>query len=137
MNETTDYMPITRQAWFDKAIARTLEAKVWIEPEDKIDDEFHGETGRKATAGGLIELPENYEDKANRTRIGIVRAVGEGWYDSNGTLHPLKLQVGDRVLFMKYKGQDATVDGVQYIIVHYNEILAVLHPKTRVDTNAV
>jgi chaperonin GroES len=116
------------------AIERTLEDKVWIQPEDFIDDEFHGKN--RVTPGG-IALPDNYDDKQNKTRCGIVKAVGDGWYDFAGVLHPLCVKVGERVLFMKYKGQDAEVDGVKYIVVSYKEILAVLHPVAKPNLTAV
>lgn len=116
----------------EKKIKRVLENKVWIEPEDKLDDEFQ-ETGRKALPGGMIELPDNYEDKQNKTRVGRIVAVGEGWVDPNGIHHPVNVSPGERVLFMKYRGQDATVDGYKCVVVLYNEILAVLHDDEKVD----
>jgi chaperonin GroES len=116
------------QTEFDSVIDEVMEGKVWIQPDDDLDEEFHEK--EKKTPGGIV-LPDNYEDKDNRTRVGVVRGTGSGWYDLQGGFHKTNLKPGDRVLFMKYKGQFATVDGHKYIVVHHSEVLARLRPAAR------
>ena len=53
-------------------------------------------------------------------------AVGKGKRDDSGKLIELDVQVGDRVLFGKYSGNDIKLDGTEYLIMREDEILGVL-----------
>jgi len=44
----------------------------------------------------------------------------------NGTLVPLDVQAGDRILFGKYSGNDIKLDGEEYMIMREDEILGIL-----------
>jgi hypothetical protein len=44
----------------------------------------------------------------------------------DGTLVPVTLKVGDKVLMSKYSGTDVKVDGVEYTILREDDILAVV-----------
>ncbi len=74
------------------------------------------------TKGGLY-LPESAQEKPI---IGIVIAVGGGSVLENGTLRPLSLKKGDRVLFAKWCGTEVKLDGTDYLIMKESDVLAVL-----------
>ena len=74
------------------------------------------------TKGGLI-IPDTAKEKPME---GKVLAVGKGRVDEDGTLHPLDVQKGDRVLFGKYSGSEIRVAGDEHLIIREDDVLAVL-----------
>jgi chaperonin GroES len=64
------------------------------------------------TFGGLI-LPDSAQEKP---LSGIIVAKGE-----KATL----VEVGDSVLYQKYRGTDITIDGKDYMIMQQEDILAI------------
>lgn len=74
------------------------------------------------TKGGII-IPETAQEKPQEAEIV---AVGKGKLKEDGTIRPLDVKVGDRVLFSKYGGTDITVDGEEHLILREDEILAVI-----------
>jgi len=58
--------------------------------------------------------------------VATVIAVGEGKLDENGKRIPLNLKEGDRVIYREYSGTDYEEDGHQYILIHEEDILAVI-----------
>lgn len=82
----------------------------------------------KLESGLIIAIPETAQDKPNR---GVVVAVGEGRILPNGTLRPIKLKVGQKVLFSKYAGSTFTLAderGIreEYLVVSYDDLLVTL-----------
>jgi chaperonin GroES len=76
-----------------------------------------------ATAGGIL-LPGSAKEKPNQ---GEVVAVGAGKALDNGTLRPMALKVGDKVVFGQYAGSNTIdVDGEELIIMGESEIFAVV-----------
>lgn len=73
------------------------------------------------SASGLI-IPDTAKEKPQE---GLVVAVGLGRRLDDGTLRPLTVQAGDRILFGKYSGDEIKLDGVEHVIVREDEILAV------------
>lgn len=71
------------------------------------------------TKGGII-IPDTAKEKG---QIGQVLAVGNGRLAKDGTLTPLQVKTGDKVLFGKYCGTD--VDD-ETMIVREDEILAIV-----------
>ena len=59
------------------------------------------------TKGGII-IPDTAKEKPQE---GEVIAVGPGARDENGTVVPLDLKAGDRVLFGKWSGTEVKIDG--------------------------
>jgi len=78
--------------------------------------------GEDKTASGLY-IPEAAKEKPQQ---GRVIAVGKGKVREDGTLHPLDLKSGDRVLFGKYAGTEIKVDSNDYLILREDDILGVL-----------
>lgn len=74
------------------------------------------------TKGGII-IPETAAEKPQE---GEVVAVGTGRILSDGTVVPLAVKKGDKILFSKYGGNEIYIEGGDYIIVEENDILAVL-----------
>ena len=80
-----------------------------------------GEKGEKKSAAGIIIPVTAEEDKADR---GKVVAVGEGRTDNDGKLIPMKVKVGDNVMFQW--GDKITIDEEEYFIVSESSILAII-----------
>jgi chaperonin GroES len=75
------------------------------------------------TASGIY-IPETAQEKPQR---GTVVAVGPGKYaDQTGTLIPVSVQVGDKVLYGKFAGQEFTLEGKDYLIMRESDIYVVL-----------
>ena len=74
------------------------------------------------TKGGII-IPDSAKEKPAE---GKVIAVGKGKVREDGTLQPLDLKVGDRVLFSKYAGSEVKVDGDENLIMREDDILGVI-----------
>ena len=74
------------------------------------------------TAGGII-IPDTAKEKPSE---GIVEAVGTGLHTEDGKVVPMSVKVGDKVLFGKWSGTEAKIDGVSYLIVKESEILGVI-----------
>jgi chaperonin GroES len=80
-----------------------------IEPEEK-------------SSGGII-IPDTAKEKPTE---GEVVAIGPGARDKDGTLHPLDVKTGDRVLFGKWSGAEIKLDGEDLIIMKESDILGVI-----------
>ena len=74
------------------------------------------------TKGGII-IPDTAKEKPME---GRVVAVGTGKLADDGTLTPLEVKKGDRILFSKYSGSEIKLDGDEHLIIREEDILAVL-----------
>ena len=74
------------------------------------------------TVGGII-IPDTAKEKPSE---GIVEAVGNGIHTEDGKVLPMSVKVGDKVLFGKWSGTEAKIDGVSYLILKESEILGVI-----------
>ena len=72
--------------------------------------------------GGII-IPDTAKEKPQQ---GKVVAVGKGKLKDDGSVTPLDVAAGDKVLFGKYSGQEIKLDGDEYLIIREDEILGVL-----------
>ena len=72
--------------------------------------------------GGII-IPDTAKEKA---QVGEVIAVGEGKRKEDGTRISLDVQVGDRVVFGKYGGQDIKIDNEEYLIFREEDIYGIV-----------
>ena len=76
------------------------------------------------TAGGII-IPDTAKEKPQR---GTVIAAGSGKSNADGRRVPLDINAGDTILFGKYAGQEIKLDGVEYLILKEEEVLAAIVP---------
>ena len=74
------------------------------------------------TAGGII-IPDSAKEKPSE---GEVVSVGSGARAENGTITPMDLKAGDRILFGKWSGTEVKVDGEDLIIMKESDILGVI-----------
>ncbi len=75
------------------------------------------------TMQGGLYIPDSAKEKPQQ---GEVVAIGKGKRSDDGKLNALDVQVGDRILFGKYSGNDIKLDGNEYLIMREDEILGVL-----------
>ncbi|CAN1518996.1 GroS Co-chaperonin GroES (HSP10) [Fimbriimonadaceae bacterium] len=75
------------------------------------------------TASGIF-LPDSAKKKPQE---GTVIATGNGRVLDNGERNTLTVNVGDRVLFSKYGGNEVTVEGTDYTILDEDQIYAILN----------
>ena len=74
------------------------------------------------TAGGII-IPDTAKEKPHQ---GKVIAVGKGKVLEDGSVRPLEVKVGDRILFEKYAGTTVKIGGEEYMIMREDDVLAVI-----------
>ena len=71
---------------------------------------------------GTIVIPDSAKEKPQQ---GKVLAAGLGKADKDGKRVPLDVKAGDTILFAKYAGQEIKLDGVEYLIMKEDDVLAV------------
>ena len=69
------------------------------------------------TASGIII----HDSSKEKPQQGVVIAVGAGKKDE-----PMTVKVGDKVLYGKYSGNEISVDGKKYLIMHESDIFAII-----------
>ena len=77
------------------------------------------------SAGGII-IPDTAQEKPME---GKVIAVGTGIREEGGTLMPLDVKAGDKILFGKWSGSEVTIDGDELIIMKESDILGIIDKK--------
>ena len=78
---------------------------------------------QETTRNGII-IPDSAKEKPQE---GEVMAVGHGKRLESGELVALNVKAGDRILFGKYSGSEAKLDGVEYIIMREDDVLGILN----------
>ena len=76
----------------------------------------------RKTASGIV-IPDSAAEKPDQ---GEIIAVGNGKILENGTVRPLAVKVGDRILFGKYAGQTVKVDGEELLVMREEDIMGVV-----------
>src|SRR3954469_13455262 len=71
---------------------------------------------------GAIIIPDSAKEKPQH---GKVLAAGLGKSDKDGKRVPLDVKAGDTILFGKYSGQEIKLDGVEYLIMKEDDVLAI------------
>ena len=83
---------------------------------------IHRVEEEERTSGGII-IPDSAKEKPQE---GVVVATGKGKVRDDGSITPLDVAAGDRVLFGKYAGTDVTLDREEYTILREDDILAIV-----------
>ena len=74
------------------------------------------------TKGGII-IPDAAKEKPME---GEIVAVGPGACDEQGTLVPLDVKKGDRILFGKWSGSEIKLDGEDLLIMKESDVMGVV-----------
>ena len=74
------------------------------------------------TAGGIF-IPDTAQEKPME---GTVVAVGPGARSEDGKIHPLDVEVGERVLFGKWSGTEIKIGGEELIIINESDLMGVV-----------
>ena len=74
------------------------------------------------TKGGII-IPDTAKEKPME---GEIIAVGPGARDEKGTLVPLDVKKGDRILFGKWSGTEIKLDGEELLIMKESDIMGII-----------
>lgn len=89
-----------------------LHDKVLIKPDDA--------TGK--TAGGLF-IPDDAKEKST---TGTVIAAGKGKTTESGTLIPMSLKPGDKIMYPKFSGDEIEIEGVKHLIIPEEQIIGII-----------
>ncbi|MFT7538879.1 MAG: chaperonin GroES [Lysobacterales bacterium] len=77
----------------------------------------------EVSRGGIL-LPDTAKEKPAE---GKVVAVGAGKRADDGTLIPVNIKIGDKVIYSKYGGNEiSTSDGKEYLVVREDDIYAIV-----------
>ena len=79
---------------------------------------------QETTRNGIV-IPDSAKEKPQE---GEVMAVGRGKRLKDGRLVALGVSAGDRILFGKYTGSEAEIDGTEYLIMREDDVLGVVNP---------
>jgi chaperonin GroES len=78
------------------------------------------------TSPGGIVIPDSAAEKPVQ---GKVMAVGKGKILEDGTVRPLDVKVGDKILFGKYSGTEIKIDGEELVVMREDDLMAVFEGK--------
>ena len=74
------------------------------------------------TAGGII-IPDTAQEKPME---GEIISAGSGAKSEDGTVTPLDVKKGDRVLFGKWSGTEVKVNGEDLLIMKESDIMGII-----------
>jgi chaperonin GroES len=83
------------------------------------------EAEERKSPGGIV-IPDT---AAEKPIFGKVLAVGKGKVLENGTVRPLDVKVGDKILFGKYSGTEVKMDGDELVVMREEDVMAVIESK--------
>ena len=91
---------------------RPLQDRVLVKPLDS----------EEKTAGGII-IPDTAQEKPQE---GKIIATGPGKKTEDGTVVPLDVKKGDRVLFGKWSGTEVQIEGADRMIMNESDIMGII-----------
>ena len=74
------------------------------------------------TAGGII-IPDTAQEKPQE---GKVVAVGAGKRGDDGSIMPMDVKKGDRILYGKWSGTEVKIDGKDMMIMSESDIMGII-----------
>ena len=74
------------------------------------------------TAGGII-IPDAAQEKPQE---GEVVSIGSGARADDGTVTPLDVKAGDKILFGKWSGSEVRLNGEDLLIMKESDVLGIL-----------
>ena len=78
---------------------------------------------QETVKGGII-IPDTAKEKSQE---GEVVAAGAGKMLENGSILPLEVKEGDRILFGKYSGTEVRLADQDYLILREDEIVGIFN----------
>jgi chaperonin GroES len=75
------------------------------------------------TSSGII-LPDTADKE--RPEQGEVIAVGPGRVLDNGTVAPMHVKIGSKVVFKKYSPDEVKIDGKEFLVISESDVLAII-----------
>ena len=78
------------------------------------------------TSPGGIVIPDTAAEKPIQ---GKIVAIGKGKILEDGTVRPLDVKVGDKILFGKYSGTEVKVEGEDLLVMREEDVMAVIEGK--------
>ena len=78
----------------------------------------------RTLASGIV-IPDNFAEQADQ---GTVLAVGPGLPANDGTIIPLNVKPGDRILFSKLSGYNVVVADEEYLVLKDMNVFAIINP---------
>ena len=91
---------------------RPLHDRVLVEPLE----------AEEKTAGGII-IPDTAKEKPME---GKIVAAGNGARSEDGTVTPLDVKSGDRILYGKWSGTEVKIDGQDLLIMKESDIMGII-----------
>jgi chaperonin GroES len=79
----------------------------------------------RLSPGGIV-IPDSAAEKPMQ---GKIMAVGKGKILEDGTVRPLDVKVGDRILFGKYSGTEVKVDGDELVVMREEDVIGIFEGK--------
>jgi len=76
----------------------------------------------KTLKGGII-LPDSAKKKQE---MAEVLAIGPGTVLKDGSIAPMPVKVGDKILMDKYSAQEVTVNDEEFIMIKADDIVAIV-----------
>jgi chaperonin GroES len=76
----------------------------------------------RQTASGIV-IPDTAKEKPEQ---GEVIAVGSGRLLQDGTVLPLQVKPGERVLFGKYAGQAVKINDEEFLVLREEDVFGVI-----------
>ena len=80
------------------------------------------EEEERMSSGGIV-IPDTATEKPIR---GEIVATGNGKRLDDGSMRPLDVKAGDKVLFGKYSGTEVKVDGEDLLVMREDDLMAVV-----------
>ena len=74
------------------------------------------------TPGGIL-IPDTVQEKPQE---GEVVAIGTGTRAEDGTVIPLDVKAGDKILFGKWSGSEVKLDGEELLIMKESDVLGIV-----------
>jgi len=82
---------------------------------------------QKQTASGIV-IPDSAGEKPEQ---GEVIAVGSGRLLQDGSVRPLQVKPGEKILFGKYAGQTVKLDEQELLVLREEDVLGVIESAAR------
>ncbi len=82
---------------------------------------------QKQTASGIV-IPDT---AGERPEQGEVVAIGSGRLLQDGSIRPLQVKPGEKVLFGKYAGQTVKIDEQEFLVLREEDVLGVIETAAR------